>query len=188
MDLVGVVRDGAAEFRLSHWIESWPRHRGAAGSEVIPDLDPESGGDPVEDGMETALQIAGVMVPSFAALGGLFAWGVRRLDRRFEEARQERARIEAKFDSRCDGIEAKFDARCDGIEAKFDARCDEMEAKFEERWSRLEEKIDRLGDRLEERSDRVAEQLSGQITELNREVGKLQGITGVARILDIASH
>ena len=138
--------------------------------------------------METALQIAGVMVPSFAALGGLFAWGVRRLDRRFEEARQERARIEAKFDSRCDGIEAKFDSRCDGIEAKFDARCDEMEAKFEERWSRLEEKIDRLGDRLEERSDRVAEQLSGQITELNREVGKLQGITGVARILDIASH
>lgn len=126
--------------------------------------------------METALQIAGVMVPSFAALGGLFAWGVRRMDRRFEEARQERARIEA-----------KFDARCDGIEAKFDARCDEMEAKFEERWSRLEEKIDRLGDRLEERSDRVAEQLSGQITELNREVGKLQGITGVAQILDIAS-
>ena len=156
--------------------------------------------------METALQIAGVMVPSFAALGGLFAWGVRRLDRRFEEARQDRARIEAKFDARCDGIEAKFDARCDGIDAKFDARCDgidarcdgieakfdarfdEMEAKFEERWSRLEEKIDRLGDRLEERSDRVAEQLSGQITELNREVGKLQGITGVARILDIASH
>ncbi len=133
--------------------------------------------------METALQIAGVMVPSFAALGGLFAWGVRRMDRRFEEARQERARIEAKFDARCDGI----DARCDGIEAKFDARCDEMEAKFEERWSRLEEKIDRLGDRLEERSDRVAEQLSGQITELNREVGKLQGITGVAQILDIAS-
>ena len=133
--------------------------------------------------METALQIAGVMVPSFAALGGLFAWGVRRMDRRFEEARQERARIEAKLDARCDGI----DARCDGIEAKFDARCDEMEAKFEERWSRLEEKIDRLGDRLEERSDRVAEQLSGQITELNREVGKLQGITGVARILDIAS-
>ncbi len=156
--------------------------------------------------METVLQIAGVMVPSFAALGGLFAWGVRRIDRRFEEARQERARIEAKFDARCDGIdarcdgieakfdarcdaiEAKFDARCDGIEAKFDARFDEMEAKFEERWSRLEEKIDRLGDRLEERSDRVAEQLSGQITELNREVGKLQGITGVARILDIASH
>ena len=141
--------------------------------------------------METALQIAGVMVPSFAALGGLFAWGVRRMDRRFEEARQERARIEAKLDARCDGI----DARCDGIEAKFDARCDEMEAKFEERWSRLEEKIDRLGDRLEEkidrleeRSDRVAEQLSGQITELNREVGKLQGITGVARILDVASH
>ncbi len=134
--------------------------------------------------METVLQIAGVMVPSFAALGGLFAWGVRRIDRRFEEARQERARIEAKFDARCDGI----DARCDGIEAKFDARFDEMEAKFEERWSRLEEKIDRLGDRLEERSDRVAEQLSGQITELNREVGKLQGITGVARILDIASH
>ena len=134
--------------------------------------------------METVLQIAGVMVPSFAALGGLFAWGVRRIDRRFEEARQERARIEAKFDARCDGI----DARCDGIEAKFDARFDEMEAKFEERWSRLEEKIDRLGDRLEERSDRVAEQLSGQITELNREVGKLQGITGVARILDIASR
>ena len=126
--------------------------------------------------MEMILQTAGVVVPCFAALGGLFAWGVRRIDRRFEEARQERARIEA-----------KFDARCDGIEAKFDARCDEMEAKFEERWSRLEEKIDRLGDRLEERSDRVAEQLSGQITELNREVGKLQGITGVARILDIAS-
>ena len=133
--------------------------------------------------METALQIAGVMVPSFAALGGLFAWGVRRMDRRFEEARQDRARIEAKLDARCDGIEAKFDARCDGIdarcdaiEAKFDARCDRMEAKFEDRWSRMEERIDRLG-----------EQLSGQITELNREVGKLQGITGVARILDIAS-
>ena len=76
-------------------------------------------------GMEIVLQVAGVVVPCFAALGGLFAWGVRRMDRRFEEARQDRVRIEAK--------------------------------------------------------------LSRQITELNREVGKLQGIAGAARFQEVAS-
>ena len=133
--------------------------------------------------MEIVLQVAGVVVPCFAALGGLFAWGVRRMDRRFEEARQDRVRIEAKLDSRCDAIdarcdaiEAKLDARCDTTDAKFHARCDRMEAMFEDRWSRIEERIDRVGD-----------QLSRQITELNREVGKLQGIAGAARFQEVAS-
>lgn len=126
--------------------------------------------------MEVILQMAGVVVPTVTALGGMFAWGIRRMDRRFDEARRERKRLESRIEaleSRMDALEARMDAlvsRMDALESRMDA--------LEGRMDGLESRVDRL----EVRVDRMGEQLGAQITVLNREMGKLQGFTGAAQV------
>ncbi len=162
--------------------------------------------------MEILLQMAGVAVPTVTAVGGLFAWGLRRMDRRFEEARnerrrlevrmeqgfeearQERARIESQLGGRLDRMESHIDERFNRMESRFDQRFDRTESWFGERSNRTESRFDERFDRvevrmdgLEKRIDRVAEHLSGQMLELNRELGKLQGITEAKQVFGVAS-
>ncbi len=56
--------------------------------------------------MEVMLQAAVVVVPCSAALLGQLVRGFRRMERRFEEARLDRARIETRLEERFDRIEA----------------------------------------------------------------------------------
>lgn len=130
--------------------------------------------------MEILLQMVGVAVPSVTALGGLFAWGVRRMDRRFEEARVERERIEARLE--------RFEAQ--GLEVRLERLERRVERGFEEARqdrARIEVQLGERAGRIEERIDRVAEQVGGQISGLNRELGKLQGFTGAAQVQALAS-
>ena len=132
--------------------------------------------------MEMFLQIGGVVVPFFSAFAGLFVWGLRRMDRRFDEAAAGRKRIEVQLGERCDRIEEC----CDRIEREFKERCDRIEERcrriereFKERCDRIEERCDRIEercDRIDERIDR----LSDQILSLSIELGKAQGAARVA--------
>ena len=114
--------------------------------------------------MNTLLLIGGVVLPCISAFGGLFAWAIRRMDRRFDEAALDRRRIEMQASERSDRIEE----RCSRIEE----RC----ARIEERCTRIEER----GDRLEARIDRVAGQLADQVTRLGVEIGRAQGAARLA--------
>ncbi len=104
--------------------------------------------------MEMLLQIGGVVVPCISVFAGLFAWGLRRMDRRFDEAAAERTRIEMQLGERCDRIETQLGERCDRIEREFKERCD-----------RIDERIDRL---------------SNQVMSLSVELGKAQGAARAA--------
>ena len=132
--------------------------------------------------MDAILLIGGGVVPTVSALGGLFAWGMRRVDRRFAEAALDRRRIETHLGARCDRIEerlGRIEERCDRIEQ----RCD----RIEERCDRIEKDVKVRCGQLEERIDRVAGQISGQIVDLNLELGRVQGFTGAVQALGAAS-
>lgn len=132
--------------------------------------------------MDVILLIGGGVVPTVSALGGLFAWGMRRVDRRFAEAALDRRRIETHLGARCDRIEerlGRIEERCDRIEQ----RCD----RIEERCDRIEKDVKVRCGQLEERIDRVAGQISGQIVDLNLELGRVQGFTGAVQALGAAS-
>ena len=143
--------------------------------------------------MEMFLQIGGVVVPFFSAFAGLFIWGLRRIDRRFDEAAAGRKRIEVQLGERCDRIEKEFKERCGRIEehcgrieTQLGERCDRIEREFKEHCDRIEERCDRIEercDRIEERCDRIDERidrLSDQILSLSIEFGKAQGAARVA--------
>lgn len=139
--------------------------------------------------MEILLQMVGVAVPSVTALGGLFAWGVRRMDRRFEEARVERERLEG----RVAGLETRME-RLEVRVAELETRMERLERRVERGFeearqdrARIEVQLGERSGRIEERIDRVAEQVGGQISGLNRELGKLQGFTGAAQVQALAS-
>ena len=91
--------------------------------------------------MEMFLQIGGVVVPFFSAFAGLFIWGLRRIDRRFDEAAAGRKRIEVQLGERCDRIEKEFKERCGRIEehcGRIEERCDRIETQLGERCDRIE--------------------------------------------------
>ena len=129
--------------------------------------------------MEMLLQIGGVVVPCVSAFAGLFAWGLRRMDRRFDEAATERKRIEMQLSERCDRIEE----RCDRIETQLGERCDRIEERcdrIEERCDRIEREFKERCDRIDERIDRMTGQLSDQVLSLSMELGKAQGAARAA--------
>ena len=125
--------------------------------------------------MEMFLQIGGVVVPFFSAFAGLFVWGLRRMDRRFDEAAAGRKRIEVQLGERCDRIEKEFKERCGRIEERCDRieeRCDRIETQLGERCDRIEERCDRIDERIDRLSDHVL--------SLSIELGKAQGAARVA--------
>ena len=139
--------------------------------------------------MDVILLIGGGVVPTVSALGGLFAWGMRRVDRRFAEAALDRRRIETHLGARCDRIEerlGRIEERCDRIEERCD-RIEERLDRIEERCDRIEKDVKVRCGQLEERIDRVAGQISGQIVDLNLELGRVQGFTGAVQALGAAS-
>lgn len=125
--------------------------------------------------MDVILLIGAGVVPTVSALGGLFAWGLRRVDRRFAEAALDRRRIETHLGARCDRIEERL--------GRIEERCD----RIEERCDRIEKDVKVRCGQLEERIDRVAGQISGQIVDLNLELGRVQGFTGAVQALGAAS-
>ncbi len=117
--------------------------------------------------MELLLQVGGIVVPCMSALAGLFVWGLRRMDRRFDEAAAERTRIDTQLGERCDRIETQLGERCDRIEE----RCDRIETQLGERCDRIEREFKERCDRIDERIDR----LSDHVMSLSVELGKAQG-------------
>ena len=129
--------------------------------------------------MELLLQVGGIVVPCMSALAGLFVWGLRRMDRRFDEAAAERARIETQLGERCDRIEE----RCDRIETQLGERCDRIEERCDRIETQLGERCDRIEREFKERCDRIDERidrLSDHVMSLSVELGKAQGAARAA--------
>ena len=149
--------------------------------------------------MELYLQLLGVALVNLTALGGFGAWGLRRMDRRFDEAAEDRRRIETSLSGRIDSLDSRMVslegrvALLEGRLASLEARLDSLEDRLvslEARLDSLEARLDSLEGRmglLEIRLDGWAKQVSGDMAAVNRELGKLQGFTAAARVRRMAS-
>ncbi len=142
--------------------------------------------------MELYLQLLGVSLVNLTALGGFGAWGLRRMDRRFDEAAEDRRRIETSLSGRIDSLEARLvslEDRLVSLEDRLvslEARLDSLEARLDSLEARLDSLEGRMG-LLEIRLDGWAKQVSGDMAAVNRELGKLQGFTAAARVRRMAS-
>ncbi len=68
---------------------------------------------------------AGVLIAAIGGLGGVLAWGIRRIDARFERIDARFERVDARFD-RVDARFERVDARFDRVDSGIAAIKDEL--------------------------------------------------------------
>lgn len=110
--------------------------------------------------MDPAIQLfaaaGGMTVSLVAAFGGLAAWFVRRLDRRFDAIDRRFETIDRRFEA----IDRRFDAVHEDIR-------EQMAVAREER-GRLSNRLDALGQRVDG--------LANQLSDVRHSVGRLEGV------------
>ena len=99
---------------------------------------------------------AGMTVSLVAAFGGLAAWFVRRLDRRFDAIDRRFETIDRRFEA--------IDRRFDGVQE--DIR-EQMAVAREER-ARISNRLDALGQRVDG--------LANQLSDARHSLGRLEGV------------